>query len=529
MKHTILVITAFFLAYMVTSCKNDKTTDNNDAKFVHLTYYVSNATGNDANDGLSPETAWKSLDKVNTYPFEPGDVILFRGGDEWKGLLRPQGSGAEGKPICIDKYGEGALPKINQDGRKGAVVQLENQEYWEINRLEVTAISSPAGTDTVVGINVIATTVEHVLKHIVIRECVIRNINGNIDIYECGGIWVGVPEWGSSPAKPGVHNLYGYDISFKSSFDGVLIENNQIYNVSRTGILVWTTSDPSGLRSTCCNFMSDLIPSKNVVVRGNIIEDIGGDAIIIMGSDAPLVEKNVVRRCCKTVGNKPGWGNAAAVWFHHCLNGIIQHNAVYDTKKNYNNNDGMAYDFDMGCKGCIVQYNYSRNNSGGFLLVMPDAVDNIARYNISENDQTHVLFLEGRITENNLVYNNTFYMGSGSVYFTCKSKMINNIFMLAGNAQIELRDANADVFQQNCYTGNWTSYPNDLFKITADPKFQNPGNGGENAENLACYTPDADSPCRDMGKIMVSNGGRDILGNPVSAAARPDLGAIQHQ
>ena len=42
------------------------------------TYYVDSINGSDSCTGLSPESAWKSLSKVNTTPFSPGDSILLK-------------------------------------------------------------------------------------------------------------------------------------------------------------------------------------------------------------------------------------------------------------------------------------------------------------------------------------------------------------------------------------------------------------------------------------------------------------------
>ena len=47
------------------------------------TFYVSN-NGDDSKAGTSPETAWKSLDKVNSQHFIAGDKILFECGGEWQ-------------------------------------------------------------------------------------------------------------------------------------------------------------------------------------------------------------------------------------------------------------------------------------------------------------------------------------------------------------------------------------------------------------------------------------------------------------
>ncbi|UCE98627.1 MAG: hypothetical protein JSV82_05405, partial [Planctomycetota bacterium] len=42
-------------------------------------YYVS-PDGNDNNSGTSPAQAWKTISKVNTVDFDPGDAVYFEGG-----------------------------------------------------------------------------------------------------------------------------------------------------------------------------------------------------------------------------------------------------------------------------------------------------------------------------------------------------------------------------------------------------------------------------------------------------------------
>ncbi len=72
-------------------------------------YYVSN-DGNDSNNGKSPETPFKTIDKLNFMldrkEFRPGDVVLFRRGDEWHGKF----TAAEG--VTYSAYGEGPKPRI---------------------------------------------------------------------------------------------------------------------------------------------------------------------------------------------------------------------------------------------------------------------------------------------------------------------------------------------------------------------------------------------------------------------------------
>ncbi|MBN2513300.1 MAG: hypothetical protein JXB18_10210 [Sedimentisphaerales bacterium] len=73
-------------------------------------YYVSNL-GDDSGNGLSPETAWKSLDRVNAGPFEPNDVIRFHRGDAWRGQLIPFGGNAAAH-VTYGAYGAGQKPLL---------------------------------------------------------------------------------------------------------------------------------------------------------------------------------------------------------------------------------------------------------------------------------------------------------------------------------------------------------------------------------------------------------------------------------
>ena len=110
-------------------------------------YYVS-PDGNDNNDGKSPETAWKTLDKVNSaavtwdgmydnpsFPefrwasdhpearavLEPGDVVLFQRGGQWRGVLRTVSG------VTYSAYGGGAKPEILCSPENGA-----GEEKWTL-------------------------------------------------------------------------------------------------------------------------------------------------------------------------------------------------------------------------------------------------------------------------------------------------------------------------------------------------------------------------------------------------------------
>ena len=74
------------------------------------TFYVA-ADGDDAADGLSPETAWKSLDRVNDAVLGFADSVLFRRGDVFRGHLEPQ-SGSPEHPVYYGAFGEGVKPVL---------------------------------------------------------------------------------------------------------------------------------------------------------------------------------------------------------------------------------------------------------------------------------------------------------------------------------------------------------------------------------------------------------------------------------
>ena len=87
------------------------------AKAAGTTYYVDATNGNDDDNGTSPETAWKTIGKVNASSFNAGDSILFKRGETWTtGTLTPASSGSAGDPIIFSDYGTGDKPKINPSG-----------------------------------------------------------------------------------------------------------------------------------------------------------------------------------------------------------------------------------------------------------------------------------------------------------------------------------------------------------------------------------------------------------------------------
>lgn len=112
------------------------------------TYYVA-ANGDDANNGTSPSTPWKSINKINSTSFAPGDVILFRRGDTWREQLNLSSSGSAGNPITFSAYGTGEDPIIN-----GADIitgwTRSSGNIWSVRNPNVTPTRAAVAIDGVV-------------------------------------------------------------------------------------------------------------------------------------------------------------------------------------------------------------------------------------------------------------------------------------------------------------------------------------------------------------------------------------------
>ncbi len=77
-----------------------------------VTYYVDCAQGDDANSGVQPGGAWRSLTRANVADLQPGGRLLLKRGCAWTGPLVATWSGTAFAPILIGSYGGGDPPLI---------------------------------------------------------------------------------------------------------------------------------------------------------------------------------------------------------------------------------------------------------------------------------------------------------------------------------------------------------------------------------------------------------------------------------
>ncbi len=500
-KFLIFVIFVLFDLY---SCGKERTDPPANGGNI---YYLDSENGDDGNDGLSPGSAWLSLDKINATRLTAGNQVLFKAGSVFGGRFAPEGSGSAENPIVINMYGQGEKPRINGGGNFPEALLLQNVEYYEVNNLEITnrAVMRAAGRK---GVH-IALNNFGVAHHIYLRNLYVHDVNGSNVKADGGGYGI---HWSCSGGN--------------ARFDDLLIENCHLVRTDRNGITGW---------SDYCYPGGNWNPSTNVVIRNNLLEDIGGDGIVPIGTEGCLVEYNKIDG-----GRMRAQDYAAGIWPWGCLNTIIQYNEVSGMTGTL---DGQGFDCDYECSGTIIQYNYSHDNDGGFLLVAGKGSsdfgcrNSIVRYNISQNDgsNSRIFHLGGGSIRNTKIYNNTIYSNldnqlimfgdwegwADSTYFT------NNIFYITGEANYQWGNATNTIFENNVFYGNHLNPPNDDNAITEDPLLVSPGTAGEGFGSVDGYRLLDGSPCIGAGMIVPDNGGFDFWSNPVPAGILPEIGAHQ--
>ena len=549
------------------------------------TYYLDASIGKTDGDGLTPANAFDSLEDINAKTFQPGDQILIKAGTQYTGTLWPKGSGCEGYPIVIDMYGEGDKPLIDGNGayfmpqvkdwqgpftgetgdQIGAAVYLYNQEYIEINNLEVKNQGDNVNRDRS-GIRVEGYDYG-VIDHIYIRNCYVHDVrgyNGQDDIYPVvptnpdGSPTDGFTDedqtnpnttntfWGARTThRTGGINFVTYTARLPESknefnvpvqeldetkqittFNDILIENNTVENCQANGI---TTTNVKGTLDDVA------FRHTNVVIRGNDIHNVTRSGIIPIYTNGVLVEYNKVDTFQSTY---EGYG--CGIWCDRANGMVFQYNEVCN---GVNGNDGMAFNLDDMTRDGVIQYNYTHDNYGGgyMLHVRQNSYNrnNTIRFNLSVNDSGVFTAHNAQIVavgetsttklESAKVYNNTFLSNKDchAVYQGDEVDYTNNIWYFTNSAVANRKDcfypgANSS-FDNNVYIG--CVAPTDPNQHTDDPQFVGGSNlfGLTRDQALVNASLTANSPYVGAGVAVENNGGQDILGGSLDTL---NLGAI---
>ncbi|MEI7807208.1 MAG: right-handed parallel beta-helix repeat-containing protein [Verrucomicrobiota bacterium] len=502
------------------------------ARLEGAVYYVDSVTGDDSRSGTNENSAWKSLAKANQVTLAPGDKLLFKAGSRYSGQLRPKSSGSKDAPVIIDMYGTGQKPRIDGEGKCLETVLLQNVEYLQFRNIEITNTGAERANGRA-GVRVKLSNfgTAHQIR---LANLYVHDVNGKVDNGKGAGI-----------------DFVIADGAQKSRYDGLTIEDCHLVRTDFYGIH----------GASPYTRFEDRYLSPHVVIRGNLLEDIGGSGIVPIGCDGCRVEHNILKGARTRTQ-----GYAAGIYPWGCDNTIVQFNEVSGV---IGTKDAMAFDSDYYCRNSLFQYNYSHDNGGGFFLACSAGDDTsleeaiktntgtVCRYNISQNDGTHsddpwgggmIIKLAGTI-RNTRIYNNVIYVPKGKnvklignlslhVGFPDRTWFCNNIFYVDGRVDYSLNQpgdkSSNNVFLNNVFYGNHAWLPPDPQAIRSDPMLIKPGSGKDGINSLDGYKLRPGSPCIgagtdfDVDPNIYINGGRDFWGNRLPADTKPNIGAYHN-
>lgn len=522
-------------------------------------YYISSLNGDNSNDATTEDKAWETLDKLVGVDLQPGDRVLLESGSVFNGFIHLKDvSGTKENPIEITKYGGEAKPIINGDGEgvwyqdyvqpmdnsghrsKGYVsstVLLYDTDFIKINNLEITNKSDDfdylSASDKVsarmdrTGVAAIAKN-GGTMESIYLEDLYIHDVDGNIQDKHMnnGGIQMNV-------SKPDNESETGI-----ARYDDIVIRGCHVKDVSRAGIVMGYTYNHGKFNGAA---IDDETVKKyghtNILIEENYVQNSGNDAICVMYSYRPLIQKNVSDRAGVDMLEYSYWQNfCATIWPWKCKDAIFPNNEAFDTI-GQNNGDGQAWDIDWS-DGTVYQYNYSHNNGGGAMLIcLNEAYNGVFRYNISQNDLNSLITFQGNPLAK--IYNNVFYVDGDRetrIHHPQPGKrggqgyLANNIFynISTGNPNDEWEPGNQQ-FTHNLYYGYDTTPNSDKFAITEDPKFINPGSAPTSSigkvHDISVfdgYKVKEDSPVINSGIYVAGGNDKDFFGNIVGLI--PDIG-----
>ncbi|MBI3029560.1 MAG: right-handed parallel beta-helix repeat-containing protein [Candidatus Rokubacteria bacterium] len=341
------------------------------------TLYVDAASGDDANDGLGPSTAWRTLDRANQ-SVVAGDTVLLRGTFVGQ-VIRPLTSGTADRPITF-RSAPGATAVLD-GGWFAAVVWLDRgsaESYIIVDGLAMTNIGSPIG-----------------VSGVFLAEGAHHNVVRNSD-------------------------LTGTDILIYDGSSDNVIDANIIRDVgdeaANIGDSVWIANGAS----------------RNLILNNRLTN--GGHSLIQIGGDRPDdadVLDNVVAN--NVLSNR--WATPLILSWR-ARRTLVEGNRISDGARNGVNPPGPGIQIAAGDN--IIRYNEVFDNAGagihvgGFAFgpIGQDSIGNQIYHNVfygnggtaapANAGQAGVAILlfeqDGRTVRDNLIANNVFFRNSGFAF-----------------------------------------------------------------------------------------------------------------
>ncbi|MDD4413125.1 MAG: hypothetical protein PHR14_01025 [Oscillospiraceae bacterium] len=331
------------------------------------TYYVSSSSGNNANNGTSMKTPFKTVDAINALSLNAGDNVLFKRGDTFIGAhLSPTGIGEakDGKWITLDAYGSGANPVFKNAAMTKPAISMENisaGKGYRIRHIDIDGYLQ--------GIGVVKTSMDMAFDGLVISDCTIQNItlnrmhSGGDSSILPGGAALAFGMWLVNVKNVTVSNVTIQNIDCPVQMIGgnAVFDNLDIFNVHMQGMMLYGAVGD-------LNYNTVISTLGNVTVKNSRIRYVGYQ-VGPWGSTGILMEN--LHNC--TVKN---------VEIAYVVNGL----AAYDA---------CALDWEQSNINCTIDSVYAHDNHGPMLLAMEhegsagNSRGNVVKNSVSVNNGLH--------------------------------------------------------------------------------------------------------------------------------------------
>ena len=499
-------------------------------------FYVADA-GSDSNSGASPDQAWQTVAKVNSFHFPNGVTVSFNGGDTFSG-----GIVASTNNLTIDSYGTGQAA-INS----GLDMCVKANDVAALTITNITCVGAGDTVNNTDGIRV---------------------QNDQADNTQLAGPTISnVTASGYGQSCIDIFNANG-----TSGFTNVAVTNSVIHDCAGPACLLTNSTASIGKSHGPKYFFKNVNFLNNLVYNciGNSLKQ-SGDGILLLGTTIGLVANNVVHDGGQFSITQAG---PVGIIVYSSAGVTVESNEVYNWTSG--GGDGELLDFDGGVTNSIMQYNYGHGFAKMSYILAGDFnglanTDNTYRFNIIESiigpQPSIFLFVCGSGCGAQNVYNNTFYESNSAVIIFGNNAtpltIANNIISSSGGQSISWGAGTAPTLTGNNYyandgsgsfeaTINGTDYTSlaafhaagfekiggSAVGTTANPNLSKPGSGGTCDGHISpcpsAYELTSGSPAGQRKGLNLNSiygyivGNRDFFGNAITNTMLP-IGAAANK
>ena len=501
-----------------------------------INYYVS-SSGNDANSGTATTAPWKTISKVNSRSFSAGDQIFFAGGQTFAGTITFDASdhGTPASPIVVTSYGTGRAT-ISAGNTLG--FSAYNCAGLIVSNLNFVGAGPTVNSKD--GISFYNDLSGNTKLPMIILD--------HIDVSGFGGFGIVLGAWNQ-----------------QAGFRDVWIMNTASHDNLRAGIATYAQ-----VANSHTNIYVGLCSAYNNFGDPNATGNTGSG--IVLGD----VIGGTVEWCVAYENGKNNFVQSegpVGIWAYDSSNIKIQFNEAHHNHTS-GRADGDGFDLDINVKNSVMQYNYSHDNDGSGYLLCCDGnnLNNVIRYNVSQNDARKNGYGAIHTYGNNNgseIFNNTVFLSQTTsspsalllVTGTTNIRVRNNIFVTTGGAKLlSISSGQNNLLLQGndywssgaafniSYNGaNYTAFDawrnasgqehinGNLSGYNVDPKLTSAGGGGTFNDaaqlgNLSAYQLQNTSPMIDHGINLAASFGEVVGTNDFFLGGLPqgsqfDIGA----